>query len=347
MPLPQTLDDITAEWLTDALGRRGARVRGIAGREVIHGSATKVLLDLEYEEAAGLPSRLCLKGGFDEVQRMVGGMGFLTEVRFFADLAAAMPVDVPTCWYAGTDGEPTGQSIVILDDLAAAGATFGDPTRALTRDQAAATLALMARWHAHFWGGRDLDAAAWLTTGSPVLRHVIDILTSEQHFETHMAQPKADPVPTALRDPLTVRAAMQRLWELDDADTPTFLHGDTHIGNMYFEGDGSPRFLDWQSAMKGPWSHDVANFLAGALDVEERRANERDLLDHYLQHLRAHGGPELSRDDAWLGYRRHVMHGFLWVLTPEEMQPVENTAAMAARYSVAAEDLDVLGALRA
>jgi hypothetical protein len=89
----------------------------------------------------------------------------------------------------------------------------------------------------------------------------------------------------------------------------------------------------------------VANFLAGALAVEDRRNNERDLLGHYLDHLAGNGGPRLERDDAWLAYRRHVMHGFLWVLTPEEMQPAENTAAMAARYSTAAEDLDVLSAI--
>jgi hypothetical protein len=346
MPLPQRLDDITPEWLTGALQphQPGVRVQRIVGRDVIQGTATKVLLELEYDGPSPVPTRLCLKGGFDEMQRMIGGMGFLVEARFFADLAPTMPVDLPACWYAGTDGQPTGQSIVVLDDLSAA-ATFGVPTRPLTVDQASATLELMARWHAHYWAGRRLDAAPWLTTGSPVLRHVIDILTSEEHFAHHMGLPKAETVPDPLRDPLTVRNAMRRLWDLDDADTVTLLHGDTHIGNMYFERDGSPRFLDWQSAMKGPWSHDVANFLAGALTVQDRRADERGLLAGYLDQLRGHGGPGIPPDEAWLAYRRHVLHGFLWVLTPEEMQPAANTAAMAARYSAAADDLEVLNAL--
>jgi len=349
MELPQTLDEITAEWLNDALCSRapGASVRKIRGREVIEGSATKVLLDLEYEDAAGLPEKLCVKGGFNDMQRMIGGTGFLVEARFFEELAPRMPVPVPRCWFAATEGEPSGQSIVVLDDLRAGGATFGDPRQPIEPDVAAATLALMARWHAHFWGAANLEGDTWLSTGSPVLRHVIGILTSEDHFAQHMALPKAESVPPALRDPSTVRAAMRKLWDLDDADTPTLLHGDTHIGNMYFDADGSPRFLDWQSAMKGPWSHDVANFVAGALTVEDRRTNERALLGHYLDHLAANGGPRLSRDDVWLAYRRHVMHGFLWVLTPEEMQPVANTAAMAARYSAAADDLDVLSALAA
>jgi hypothetical protein len=340
--LPQAIEDVTPEWLSSALS---APVTAITAEEVVAGSATKILVELEYAERGSVPARLCVKGGFDDVQRMIGGMGFRTEVGFFADLAERMPVEVPRCWYAATEGEPTGQSIVILDDLRADGATFGDPTVALTVDQAAATLEVMARWHARFWDGRGLEGAGWVTTGSPVLRHVIDILTSPEHFEQHMAQPKAATVPPALRDPETVRDAMRRLWSLDDAETATLLHGDTHIGNMYFESDGAPRFLDWQSVMKGPWSHDVANFLAGALTVEDRRASERGLLEQYLGHLRAHGGPEVAPDEAWRGYRRHVLHGFLWVLTPEGMQPAENTAAMAARYSAAADDLDVLAAL--
>lgn len=345
--LPMRIEDVTAEWLTQALSVRhpGTVVRGIDEREVINGSATKLLLTVSYAGGARVPERLCVKGGFDEAQRGIGGGGFLGEVRFFADLASRMPVPLPCSYFEHTEGRSDGQSIVILEDLRSPGVRFGSPTVELDVDMAAATLELMARWHGHFWAGRGLHGIEWLTVGSPALRSIIGHLTSQAHWDKHMALPKADPIPAGpLRDAGAVRTAMHRLWALDDADVHTLLHGDTHIGNMYFEQD-RPRFLDWQSPMLGPWSHDVANFLAGALAVEHRRANERELLRLYRQALRAGGGPDVDDDQAWLGYRRHVLHGYLWVLTPEEMQSAENTTAMTRRYSAAADDLDSLDAI--
>jgi hypothetical protein len=347
--LPLQLKGVDEGWLTEALSLRqpGLVVDEIVEREELVGSATKVMVTLRYDGDARdrPPERLCVKGGFDERQRMVGGLGFAVEARFFADIAERMPVPVPRCYFAATDGSPGGQSIVILEDLRARDVTFGSPLQALTSDTAAATLELMARWHGTWWDRKGLDHATWLTVGSPALQSVIGVLTSSGHWDLHMAQPKADPVPEQLRDRGRVRVAMSRLWEFDEVDRHTLLHGDTHIGNMYYEPDGAPRFLDWQSVMVGPWSHDVANFLAGALAVEDRRVHEHELIRHYLDALRAGGGPDIAFDEAWLGYRRHVLHGFLWVLTPEEMQPVAFTAAMAERYSAAADDLEVLEAL--
>jgi hypothetical protein len=87
--------------------------------------------------------------------------------------------------------------------------------------------------------------------------------------------------------------------------------------------------------------------VTGALDVEDRRSNERELLRHYVDALTACGGPLLPEDDAWHDYRRFSMHGFLWATTPAVMQPWANVRAMAERHTAAILDLDALDALGA
>ncbi len=136
---------------------------------------------------------------------------------------------------------------------------------------------------------------------------------------------------------------MFEMWRRDDAyGTPCVAHADAHVGNTYHDAGGAPRFIDWQSVCLAPAIDDVSYFIGGALSIENRRQSERSLLKHYLDLLAGNGGPRLSFDEAWLGYRAHCIHGFLWVVTPPTMQTPERVAAMAARYVGAMEDHDVL-----
>src|SRR5699024_4532041 len=100
--------------------------------------------------------------------------------------------------------------------------------------------------------------------------------------------------------------------------------------------------LDWQSGSIAPAMDDVAYFLVGALNVADRRANERVLLTHYLDIFEAQHGEKLDRDAAWLDYRRHCLHGFIWAVVPPQMQTPECVAAMTDRFVAALEDHQVL-----
>jgi aminoglycoside phosphotransferase (APT) family kinase protein len=88
-----------------------------------------------------------------------------------------------------------------------------------------------------------------------------------------------------------------------DTGEHTVLHGDPHPGNCYFV-DGRAGLLDWQVLRRGDPLRDVAYHVVIGLDPDTRRTSERDLLDHYRAALAGHGGPELSADEAWAGYRR-------------------------------------------
>jgi len=341
-PLPLELEELTPEWVAAALRVRdpNATVGDIEIVEVIWGSATKVRLRVEHD-LSHVPAALCCKTGLVAQLRVIAGAGYANEVHFFEHLADRVP-GTPDCYYGAIDA-PNGQASLLLEDLVDRGATFGRATTPLTPDEAAGVLELQAEWHARFWGKTDVGVRL---TGHENLAQVIDHLMAPAHWDHHLGQRKGDPIRGALRESRKVKAAMLRLWEIDRQSAPTLLHGDTHVGNLWFDADGTPGYLDWQTAMIGPWSHDVATLLGGAMTVDDRRRHERELLGLYLDRLAALGVDDPPRfDDSWLAYRLHLLHGFLWVLTPEEMQPDAITTEMALRFAAAVTDHDTLGTL--
>jgi aminoglycoside phosphotransferase (APT) family kinase protein len=160
-------------------------------------------------------------------------------------------------------------------------------------------------------------------------------------------------IPSALRprqDELFngMRRSMQILAE----GACTYLHGDLHIANTYCTQEGRIGVFDWQAGLKGSWAHDYAYLLATALEVEDRRRWERDLLDFYLECLRASGGDAIRREPAWTAYRQATLYPYCaWVYTigrsrlQPSFQPEQTSLAMIERISSAIEDLDSLAAV--
>ena len=99
------------------------------------------------------------------------------------------------------------------------------------------------------------------------------------------------------------------------------IHGDAHAGNLYTTAEGEPGVIDWQLVQRGHWALDVAYHIGSVLTVADRERNERDLLAHYLDRLRAHGGEPPGAEEAWEAYRLSMAYGyFLWAIT-QRVQP--------------------------
>jgi len=348
--LPTALEQLTPEWLTGALSQRcgDVEVRGVEITDVIWGTATKVFVGADYARRGNgePPEALCVKGGFDDAMRSVAGLGYRVEARFYRDLAPAFGDSVPRCWYAHED-EPGNQGLVIIDDLRAAGATFGRPQATYTVDQVAGGLEALAAWHGESWDRTGVGGFEWLTVGSQLFRPVVQGFLRPEHWDEYMTREQTRSFDAELRDRERVATAVDRLWERDDAGVLSISHGDPHTGNVYSFDDGALRFLDWQTTCLAPWADDVAYFLVGVLDVEERRAREQELLGHYLAALSATGAPAPGFDDAWLAYRQHHLHGLMFALCPPEMQPPEVCTLMGDRYATAAIDHETLAAMAA
>jgi hypothetical protein len=349
--LPLVIDDLSPEWMTTALADAtgGVVVEGVEVENVVWGSGTKVMVRVTYAEplsAAGPPERLCIKGGFNEDLRQIDAFaqGYAREADFYRHLAREIDLAVPACWYAAHD--PTlRQGIVILDNLAAAGASFGEPTQAWSTDAVAQGLELLAPLHAAT-AGASVERYPWLTRLSPIRMLAEQTFLSKPYWESHFGSEEAPPMPEELLDRERVLSAFKALWRLEDDTESAISHGDTHIGNTYFDSAGRPRFLDWQTVCAAPPIDDVTYFIGGALTVEDRGASEKDLLKHYLSALAAAGGPEASVDDWWPDYGCHHLHGLLWATTGSASQPYERVCAMTERYATAMQDHETLSALK-
>jgi Phosphotransferase enzyme family len=345
--IPADLEGITAEWLSQALAVRypGTEVTLVRTGRIIHGSGTKVRLLLDYNEAGHghrLPPTMWVKAGYEPHSDMIRN-SYVGEKNFYRDVGRTGLVNAPYCHFGGTDRD-SGRTLLLLEDLLARNASFGIATSPLDVETVDVALEMMARYHAVWWAAPELAALGELG-GSFVTDDIIFALIDSEGWERWVAHPRGDTVPSQYRTREAIRRAYGRLWELERGSAPCLLHGDPHLGNMFFEPDGTPGFLDWQRVMQGEWAHDVAYFLISALEPEQSATHERELLSRYLGRRAGFGAPPMDFDQAFLAYRRQAVHGLVWVINPLTMQPEEVNTANAHRFGAAVDRLDSWSAL--
>ncbi len=339
--------DISPPWMSLALAGRfpGVRVAALDLTKRIDGTATKLRYGLSYRvpaDAAGAPSSLWLKCGFDS-KGAKQGEAFANEVNFFRDIAPLLFVNVPDCYFGAID-PATRDGVVLLEDLVARGATFGQASQSLTADRVAAILSLQARYHACFWQSPRLEEFRWLKAGGAIA----DTGMVDQYmglWDLAVPLPRFRRVPPGQRDKKRMRDALAALMQTLRENPLCLVHGDAHSANLYFDRDGRPGYLDWQHVMRGHWAFDLASVLITALTVADRRAHERALLQHYLKELAAHGAAAPDADRAWHDYRRFAMWPFMWVMCPPTVHPEATCTLNAERACTAIADLETLEAI--
>jgi aminoglycoside phosphotransferase (APT) family kinase protein len=312
---------LSPEWLTAMLGNRhpGVTVAGTEVTERLETVATKVRFRVEYAAGSdwdGLPPALCAKGYFNPAAHARAGQ---VEAVFYRELAPTLDrVRTPACVHAGID-EETGHGLIVMEDLVEAGATFLDPLSSYTPEQAAATLDQLAALHAAQWERPEDERPAAFGPRLPMLAGIME---SDQ-LQSQLDDGRAPELPADVRRADRVIAAVRALAALRTDHPQCLVHGDVHTGNVYELADGRPGLIDWQVLQGGVWALDVAYHLAAVLDPDDRARSERDLVDHYLDRLAAHGGSPPGRDDAWWLYRAHLPYGFfMWGITRRVVRPV-------------------------
>jgi streptomycin 6-kinase len=331
--VPSSLDDVVdAEWLSHALGTRhsGCDVRSAAVRETRATVASKHFLVVDFHNPGSppAPERLCVKAYFGEAQAL--SRAGESEARFYRDCAPSTATRIPTCSYVGMD-EASGSSILILEDLTAAGATPLDALHHFTPELSGASLRQLAHLHAETWDDARLYEP-WLAPRIPFLAQN---LTNERLQEL-LDRPRGDDLSPATRSASRVRAAMTALGQLPENSPRCMLHGDTHAGNI-FDTQAGPGLLDWQLVQRGSWATDVAYHISSVLETDDRRQSEWDLLTDYLQFLSDLGVTTPSWDSAVTSYKQNLAYGFfLWSMT--QFTPEELTTPTLRRIGRAVED---------
>lgn len=347
--IPAGYDAITAEWLSWALSTRtpGVRVREVRVPDGTEGTTSRRRLALEYDDAAGMPPTMFAKAATKLPHRvLLDNMGLITgEVGFFNSLRPEVPVNAPASYYAARDAN--ARFIVLLEDLDARSATYGHVAAPLDADAAGRVIDALARLHAYLWGSPRLRAdLSWLPT--PVRGRFIDFNRAAGMFIGKGLDRAGELVPDALRAQGRIDDAYFRLQAANAGEPTTFLHGDAHLGNLFFEPDGTPGFLDWQCVRQGSWAHDVGYFAVSALEPEVRRTCERDLLARYREQLAAQGVAAPDVEEVWRRYRQQPAYGLpMWLgtLALGDYQTDEISTRNVARFAAAALDLDTFAAL--
>lgn len=351
MRLPQSLEAIDAAWLTEALDSRfpGTVVTSVAAGTVIHGTATKMRLMVDYNDAGhghGLPPTFWFKGGLEAHSGGEEMMSvYAAEAGFYRDLAPRLDMTLPGSLFVHID-PASGQSVMLLEDMLARNARFGHATRPASPRLAASVLGQLARLHGAFWQSDALTGNAALARGGTVLADFLQAyLFTPDNWARCLALPRGKFITGELADLPAMDALVQRMLAEDRAKGVSLVHGDAHLGNVCILPGDAASFLDWQTVMLGFWAHDVSYFLTAALTIEDRRAHERDLIAHYVKELTAAGGA-LDEATAWWEYRRHALYTYCWFPCNPEWQPEEVTATNTERAVAAMIDLDTLGCWR-
>lgn len=346
---PRSIEEIDAAWLTRALRIRypGTEVTSATIGTVIHGTATKVRLLLDYNDQGHrhhLPATMWLKAGYESHSDEQAAV-YMGETCFYRDLAETLDLGCPRAFYAHVDAN-SSSSALLLEDLLARNAAFGHATRPLKPEQAGTMLTLLARLHARYWNNPQLDRYSWLDGGGGLLQcGIVDHIFSPANWQRSLQLPRGRFIPPVLHDRERLHGLMVGLLEYDRDHAHCLVHGDPHLGNSFMLPDGTLGFVDWQTAMRGYWAHDVAYFLAPSMSIADRRSTERDLIAHYVTELRQQGGPELGFEAAWLDYRRHAFYAFCMAICPPELQVEEVCVANAERICTALVDLKTLEVL--
>jgi len=89
----------------------------------------------------------------------------------------------------------------------------------------------------------------------------------------------------------------------------TLIHGDLRSENILFLA-GSATTVDWQTVSESSPLTDAAYFLGGSVDIQDRRAWERPLVERYQEQLAARG-VLLTEQSCWEQYRLFAMHGLM------------------------------------
>ena len=353
--MPRRAAAVTPQWLSAALQSEhpGVRVGSVAPIASDAGTTDRARIAIDYAEAGNggpPPSSLFIKTSpADAKTQLFVNLMHLgsNELGFYRQIASHLSIERPRALHVA--GPSRAQRFtLVLEDLAARGARFLDVTCNLTLDEARTVVRALGRLHAEFWNSPRFDAdLAWLR--APDRNPLAAIERGLCALALRPALSRAgDLIPPALRAAaariVAARPQLERAWARGPR---TLLHGDAHVGNMYWLSD-TVGLLDWQVVQCGQGMRDVTYFLATSVPTDARRAHERELIGDYLATLGEYGVRAPDADDAWTQYRLHALYAWIATVvttaaTTLQTEPIARAGL--ARTSIAVMDLDSVAAL--
>jgi hypothetical protein len=306
----QSLAALDARWFTDVLREGGhatatvvtAHPEPMAFRGAV-GEMARIRLEYDDSGDPGPASVIAKTRGTSEVQAgMDTAMGlYERESRFYAELGDRVPVGTPHVFHIG-DGVETP---LLMEDLG--GLRVGDQMQGLSVPDAERTMDALGDLHAAFWNAPELDLA-WIAQPADGVYAAMIVQLVASGVET-LRERYAGRVPDTVLDGVGDVAPRWGDVLRRCAEGPkTLVHNDCRLDNVFFDGDGGPVFVDWQVVARTRGTQDVANLLAGSMNVEDLRGNWERLLRRYHDRLRLGGIGDYAWEDCVRHYRQNILY---------------------------------------
>lgn len=345
--------DLTVAWAQKIVDQHAdnATVANVEVVAVDIGTTTRVCVAVEHNGPDTLPSRWFVKlPSLAWRARMITALPRLlhTEVRFYNELAEAVPLSKPVCLAA--QSRFGRGSTLVLADVAEFDGVPSTASDTLTFEQATLVVEQLACSHARFWNNVHLDPKyRWLAGPIRFLEDALGTALAVPLMKRGLQLAGAH-IPSALHAPALHYARHRRAAMRFLTDAPqTLVHHDCHPGNLFWNKNQSKvGFLDWQLVRIGEGISDVAYFLATALSVETRRLFEAELLVKYAQMLADNGVAGVDNTRLVQRYRAHLVYAFeamVVTLAVGGMMKLDSNLELIRRTATAVDELDAFSAL--
>ena len=320
-PSPTTPAELTPAWWSSVLDRRDSprKVVDLQAEPIGHGmlgDTFRCTVGYDGAEDGPVPDSFVVKfAAVDPSSRKTGfrSLMYEREAGFYRDLAHTLNVRAPRCYDVSIDTAAYTMAIV-LEDMAPARA--GDQLAGCGPDEAALAMEQAAALHGPRWGDATLEHHDWLDIrelnyqGYAQMTRVKHAAFRER-FADRLSTEVLDVCDHLAGNVETYYACHQGPW--------TIQHGDYRLDNMLFDarsGTVPLAVVDWQTILLGPGPADVAYFMGAAMEPEDRRRHERDLVKVYHDALRAQGVVDYDWDRCWRDYRLYSYSGLLNTIGP-------------------------------
>jgi len=303
--------DLTPEWLTQALAPHtaGAEVTAVIAEAIGTGQVAETRrLRLSWATAQAGPLLIIAKVPTTDPVSLNAAKAmrnYLLEVMFYSDLAGTVDVNSPQCFFAAHDAESDAFALLLAD---LAPAVQGDQLVGCSAEQAAAAVNELVGLHAPRWNDSSLEACdlAWLNRGGAVGAAFAQLVAPLfpaflERYEDRLS-PELSRTVNHLGENLTPYLANR-------SGPRTLTHNDFRLDNLLF-GAERVAVVDFQTVSYGYPLADLAYFIGGSLQQEERDEYEEALVRQYFDGL-AERGVQLSWNDCWDWYRRYCFEGLL------------------------------------
>lgn len=307
---PNSLEEVTTEWLTHILRNCGAISKAtvtamdsrILGQDIGFLSVV-ARLGLTYDIAEpDAPSSVVIKleTRHEELQKFSQDLqAFQREIRFYQEVAPRVDVRLPKIFY--TVAEPPSLMLV-MEDLSYCRA--GDQVKGMTAESVMATAALIGRLQAKFWNNDALDSLDWM----PATNHLDrDFAEKWPSMETHFGKWIGE-------DGLAVgrRMVEHMAWISNEirCRPRTVTHNDLREDNLLFDESGAVTeviILDWQLATRSMGVFDVARLMGGSALPDLRRGHEVEILRAWYGALVAEGVTDYHWEEALYDLRLGIL----------------------------------------